>query len=229
MSGKRTAALLLAALMALGLAGCGADKDKEDGQNEGMFIQPAQLSEEETALTELLAVEMGNYRMFDFRLSGDSGVQSMWLTAYELVDGDWSVIAQERGAFTDPEGRIALTFGKVTDGVRTAVQSASGTGTNSYTPIPEDDVSGMAFATSKLSGPASIEFDQEIPLVLQVATAKSEFTTCDVGYFGMPRELAKHGYEHVYAITVTFSQKPVSALPQDAPSPAPPAEPSPGE
>lgn len=222
---KRAAALLLAALMALGLSGCGAGKDKDKEKNAGMTIQPAQLSEEEAALTELLAVEMGNYRMFDFQLGDDSGVQSMCLTACELVDGDWSTIAQDRGAFTASEGRIALTFGKMTDGVKTAVQSASGTGTNEYTPIPADDVSGMTFATSKLSGPVSIEFDQEIPLVLQVATSKSEFTTYDVAYFGMPRELAKHGYEHIYAITVTFSQKPLSELSQDAPS----AEPSQAE
>lgn len=225
---KRYISLLLAAVMVFTLTACGK-KDEDKETEDGMTIQPAQLTEEETALTELLAIEMGNYRMFDFQLKEDSGVQSVQLTTYELTDGDWKVIAQERGALTDSEGRIALTFGKMTDGVKAAVQSASGTGTNSYTPTPEDDVSGMAFATSKLSGPASIEFDQEIPLVLQVATSKSEFTTYDVDYFGMPRELAKHGYEHVYAITVTFSQKPASDLPQGAPSSEPSAEPSPAE
>ena len=61
--------------------------------------------------------------------------------------------------------------------------------------------------------------------MLQVATAKSEFTTYEVDYFGMPRELAKHGYEHVYAVTVMFSEKTVAQLDQDAPT----SEPSPAE
>ena len=227
MGAKRYAALLLGLALALSLLGCGAIKDKEkDKDTDGaMTIQPAQLSEEEQALLQLLAVGMDNYRIFDFQLKEGSGVQSVILTTHELLDGDWSAISQDRISLTDAEGRIALTFRKITDGATMAVQSASGGGSNSYAPVPEEDVSNMAFATSKLSSPTPIEFDQEIPLVLQVATAKSEFTTYDVAYFGMPRELAKHEYEHVYAITATFSQKPVSEPPQGAPAPSP--QPSP--
>lgn len=223
---KRYTALLLAAALALSLAGCGMmDKGKKKDESGDMTIQPAQLSEEESALMELLAVPMDTYRMFDFHLKEDSGVQSMRLAVYELADGDWSPIAQDCRAFPDPEGRIALTFGKVTDGVTTAVQSASGGGSNTYAPTPGDDVSGMAFATSKLSGPVTIELDQEIPLVLQIATSKNEFSTYEVDYFGMPRELAKHGYEHVYAITVAFSEKTPAQLDQAPPS----VKPSPAE
>lgn len=223
---KRYTALLLAAALALSLAGCGMmDKGKKKGESGDMTIQPAQFTEEESALMELLAIQADNYRIFDFQLKENSGVQSMRLTTYELAEGDWEVVAQSARAFTDPEGRIALTVGKITDGVTTAVQSASGGGSDTYTPTPEDDVSGMAFATSKLSEPTAIELDQEIPLMLQVATAKSEFTTYDVDYFGMPRELAKHGYEHVYAITVAFSEKTPAQLDQAPPS----VKPSPAE
>ena len=227
MGAKRYAALLLGLALALSLLGCGAikDKEKDKGADGAMSIQPAQLSEEEQALLQLLAVGMDNYRIFDFQLKEGSGVQSVILTTHELLDGDWSAISQDRISLTDAEGRIALTFRKITDGATMAVQSASGGRSNSYAPVPEEDVSNMAFATSKLSSPTPIEFDQEIPLVLQVATAKSEFTTYDVAYFGMPRELAKHEYEHVYAITATFSQKPVSEPPQGAPAPSP--QPSP--
>lgn len=218
---KRYAALFLAAALALSLAGCGMNEDKNNKKDGSMTIQPAQLSQEETDLLELLAIQADNYRIFDFQLKENSGVQSMSLTIYELTEGEWQSIAQSQKAFTDTEGRIALTVGKVTDGVTTAVQSASGGGSNTYTPIPGDDVSGMAFATSKLSGATAIELDQEIPLMLQVATAKSEFTTYEVDYFGMPRELAKHGYEHVYAVTVTFSDKTTAQLDQVPPSSEP--------
>lgn len=223
---KRYISLFLAAALTLSLAGCGMmNKGKKEDGSGDMTIQPAQFTEEENALLDLLAIQADNYRIFDFQLKENSGVQSMSLTTYELVEGDWKAIAQSQKAFTDPEGRIALTVGKITDGVTTAVQSASGGGSDTYTPTPEDDVSNMTFATSKLSGPASIELDQEIPLLLQVATAKSEFTTYDVDYFGMPRELAKHGYEHVYAVTVMFSEKTPAQLNQTPPS----AEPSPAE
>lgn len=218
---KRYAALFLAAALALSLAGCGINEDKSKDKDGDMTIQPAQLTEEETALLDLLAINTENYRIFDFRLKENSGVQSMRLAVYELREGEWASVSQADRAFTDSEGRIAFTVGRVTDGVTTAVQSASGSGSNTYTPIPGDDVSGMAFATSKLSGATAIELDQEIPLMLQVATAKSEFTTYEVDYFGMPRELAKHGYEHVYAVTVTFSEKTPAQLDQVPPSSGP--------
>ncbi len=218
---KRYAALFLAAALALSLAGCGINEDKNKDKDGDMTIQPAQLTEEETALLDLLAINTENYRIFDFRLKENSGVQSMRLAVYELREGEWASVSQADRAFTDSEGRIAFTVGRVTDGVTTAVQSASGSGSNTYTPIPGDDVSGMAFATSKLSGATAIELDQEIPLMLQVATAKSEFTTYEVDYFGMPRELAKHGYEHVYAVTVTFSEKTPAQLDQVPPSSGP--------
>ena len=79
MGAKRYAALLLGLALALSLFGCGAIKDKEkDKDTDGaMTIQPAQLSEEEQALLQLLAVGMDNYRIFDFQLKEGSGVQSV--------------------------------------------------------------------------------------------------------------------------------------------------------
>lgn len=231
MGRKQIAALVLAALMALGLSGCGADdsKDKDKDKDAAMTIAPAQLSEEEQNLARLLALGMESYHIFEFQVSG---AQSFQFNTYELVDGDWSRIQGGGGAVLDAEsGRIALTFGKITDGVRLALQREDGRFTaTSYQPEPGDDVSGMTFATSALDGTQTIELEQEIPLVLQVATAKNEVRMYQVDYFGMPRELAKHDYEHVYAITVVFSAKSVGDLSQDVPSAAPDepsAEPSP--
>lgn len=93
MRAKRYLSLLLAAALALALAGCGANEDS--GKHAAMSIWPAQLSEEENALTELLGIGMHPYRIFDFQM-GDSpnGVQSILLRAYELVDGEWEVKAE---------------------------------------------------------------------------------------------------------------------------------------
>ncbi len=94
--------------------------------------------------------------------------------------------------------------------------------------MPGGDSTGLFYATSTLTNPTAVKLDQEIPLAIQIATTQSEIHSYDVQYFGMPREYAKHGYEHVYAITVTFRADSVSGNSQDAPSPAPStsAEPS---
>lgn len=228
---RQIAALALAVLTALALCGCGAKDDEDKTGHAAISIYPAKLTAEETALTELLDIGMNNYRMFDFQMGSDTeGVQSIMLRVYELENGKWIDIATEARPFSDAAGRIALTFGKMPEGVKTAIQSESGTDSNSFVPVAEGDVSAMTYATSVLTDSPSVEFDEEVPLVLQIATSKSEFSTCSVDYFGMPRELAKHDYDHVYAITVTFSQKSVSDIVQSiAPGipDDPSAEPSP--
>lgn len=228
MGRKRVAALLLAALMALGLAGCGADDSKDKDKDEANTIAPAQLSEEEQNLAQLLGLGMESYHIFEFQAGG---AQSLQLNTYELVDGHWSRIQGGGGAeLTVETGRIALSFGKITDGVRLAFQTEGQIISTTIWPEPGDNVSGMTFATSALDGTQTIELEQEIPLVLQVATSKNEVRVYPVDYFGMPRELDKHGYEHVYAITVMFSEKAVGDLSQNVPSAAPgepSAEPSP--
>ena len=220
---RQIAALALAALM-MALCGCGAKEEKDRGG--AMTIQPAQLSEEEQNLADLLALGMEDYHIFEFRAEGAKYLE---LNIYELENGEWSHLPGGGGiGLLEGNGRIALTFGRMTEGVRLAVQTKEANYSASVQIEPGDDVSGMTFATSALSGSTAIELDQEIPLTVQIATTKNEIRSYDVDYFGMPREYAKHGYEHVYAVTVTFSASdPVGPL-LDA-SVAPSAEPSPAQ
>lgn len=215
---KRYLSLLLAALMGLTLTACGAALKKD--KKASMSIQPAQLSEEETALMELLDIDPADYRLFDFN---ESGAKSIRLRAYELSDGEWDCVAHSAYETVDGEGRIALTFGKMTEGVRMAHRDGTGIGSHEFA-MEAGDTSGMTFTTSVLGEAKTIELDQEIPLAIQIVTSKNEIRSYDVSYFGMPREYAKHDYEHVYAITVTFTAKAASEL-LDAPS----AEPSPAD
>lgn len=210
---KRYVPLLLAALMALSLCACG----KTAGAD--MSIQPAQLTEEENRLLELLDVGMEQYRIFDFTVSDK--VQSIQINTYELKNGMWEVLVGGGGhAFTDPKGRIALRFGKLTEGLGTALQGETCSGSVSYTIPSQGDAASLAYATSTLSRSIPAAYDQEIPLVIQVATAKSEIHSYDVDYFNRPEEYAKLGYEHVYAITVLFSQEPVDGQPEATDPPA---------
>ena len=198
---KRCLALLLGAVMALSLCACA-------GKDPDMSIQPAQLTEEENRLLELLNVGMEQYRIFDFTVSNK--VQSIQINTYELQNGMWEVLVGGGGhAFTDPKGRLALSFGKLTEGLGTALQGESCNDAVSYTLPPQEDGASMSYATSTLSRGIPVAYDQEIPLVIQVATTKSEIHSYDVDYFNRPEEYAKLGYEHVYAITVLFSQEPL--------------------
>ena len=61
---RQIAALALAALM-MALCGCGAKEEKD--KDGAMTIQPAQLSEEEQNLADLLALGMEDYHLFEFR------------------------------------------------------------------------------------------------------------------------------------------------------------------
>ncbi len=217
---KRYLSLLLAALLLAALTGCGAKGDKK---TEGdMTIRPAQLSQEEEALAQLLALGMESYRIFDFRADSAKSVQ---FNTYELENGEWKLLQGGGGTeVAGGKGRIALTFGKIPEGVRLALQAEGANVSTFFQPEPGDDVSAMAFGTSKLDEAADIELEKEIPLILQIATSKDELIMYKVDYFGMPRELEKHGYEHIYAITVTFSAQPLGG---GEPSGAPAGEPSP--
>lgn len=220
---KRYLALLLAASLALALAGCGAGEDKNKNKDGAMTVAPAQLSQEESGLLELLDVGMDTHRVFDVQVEGAKSVR---LRAYELADGAWNCVKHSACEAADGAGRIALTFGRMTEGVRMAYKDTTGTFAQEFA-MEAADASGMVFATSVLTKSRDIVLEEEIPLALQIATTQNEFSTCEADYFGMPRELAKRGYEHVYALTVTFSANAPSE-PLDAPSDAPSAEPSPG-
>lgn len=211
---KRYCALFLAALLALALGGCRAAPTGGGSKT----IAPAELTQEETALAQLLNVNMDGYRIFDYQVgkAGDGGVKSVQITLYELKEGEWAPVSQNRRALSDPDGRIALGFSKIPEGVELTLQSENMLDTSTLETVPGDNASSMTYATSVLTGSASIELDKETPLVVQIATTKSEICSYDVKYFEMPREYDKHGYEHVYAITALFSEKTVYELADSA-------------
>ena len=121
---KRYCALLLSGLLALALCGCGAGPVKGGAKT----IAPAELTPEESALAQLLNVKLDGYRIFDFAVgkAGDGGVKSVQITLYELKGGEWAPVSQNRRALSDPEGRIALGFSKIPEGVELPGGTAGG-------------------------------------------------------------------------------------------------------
>ena len=206
---KRMILLLLALCMLLSFAACKPDSGTEAA---AMYIEPAQLTEEEENIVKLLgAKENGLNRIFDFVL--DDSVQSLQVNTYELVDGAWSLVSGGGGwTFSDSEGRLALNFDKLIKGLRVALQSEHSNSANSHFSAAEYDFTGMVCATSSLDNRTEIVYEQEIPLAIQIITTKNEVRSYGADYFNHPEEYAKQGYEHVYAVTIRFSQKTVEEL-----------------
>ena len=197
---KRYISLFLTVTMLLVFGSCGS---KEEAP--AMYVEPAALTKEEQDLTKLLGINT-EYRIYDF--VADDSLQSVRLTTYELIDGSWKPIMEDGQNFSGTEGRIALEFNKIAEGLRTAIQSNGNS--SAYTVDPIDDVSGMGCTTSMLTQRTELLYEQEIPLVIQIITSQSDIYSFQVEYFNHPEEYQKHGYEHVYAITAQFCQKKLS-------------------
>ena len=204
---KKLMVIVLAIVGMLSMAGC-ADTEKNEGK---MYIEPAQLTEEEEKIASLLGLNT-EQRIYDFTL--DESVQSIQVNTYRLMDGEWKLEAGGGGqAFSDTTGRIALGFERLDEGNRIAIQSEHTDGSTEYKSERNEDLNEIgSFATSILSGKAEVVYEKEIPLAVQIITSKNEVVSYQVDYFHSPEEYEKLGYEGVFAITVRFSQKTVAEL-----------------
>ena len=202
--------LIVAVLVVIGMmsmVGC-SDVPKSA---EKMYIEPAQLTEEEEKIAALLRLNT-KQRIFDFVL--DESVQSIQVNTYRLIDGEWKLETGGGGqAFSDMDGRIALDFERLDEGIRIAIQSEHTGGSTEYESERNEDLNEIgSFATSVLSEKTDIVYEEEIPLAVQVITSSNQVMSYQVDYFNSPEEYEKLGYEGVFAITIRFSQKTVAEL-----------------
>ena len=176
-----------------------------------MYIEPAQLTEEEEKIAELLGLNTKQC-VFDFVL--DESVQSIQVNTYRLIDEEWKLETGGGGqAFSDVDGRIALDFERLDEGIRIAIQSEHTGGSTEYMSERNEDLKEIgSFATSVLSERTDIVYEEEIPLAVQVITSNNQVVSYQVDYFNSPEEYEKPGYEGVFAITIRFSQKTVAEL-----------------
>lgn len=204
---RRVIVIILAMIVMMSMAGC-SDKLKSA---EKMYIEPAQLTEEEEKIAALLGLNT-KQRIFDFVL--DESVQSIQVNTYRLIDGEWKLETGGGGqAFSDMDGRIALDFERLDEGIRIAIQSEHTGGSTEYESERNEDLNEIgSFATSVLSEKTDVVYEEEIPLAVQVITSSNQVMSYQVDYFNLPEEYEKLGYEGVFAITIRFSQKTVAEL-----------------
>ncbi len=201
---KKVFALLVLLVL---LAGCSA------GAAPAMYIQPAELNEEEEAVAKLLGADTDQH-LFDVVLDGTAKKAS--ICTYELVDGAWELRSGGGGMALeedDTKARLAFGFDDLQGKFRQAIQFSNGDFSAVTHTLPEEAEErdpAMGRTTSFLSNRTEIVYGKEIPLAIQIHTTKNEVISYFTDYFFQPEEYEKLGYEHVYALTVTFSQEPLS-------------------
>ena len=204
---KRLISLFLVITGMICIMGCSDTPEK----GNKMYIEPAQLTEEEEQIAALLGLNT-KQRIFDFVL--DDTVQTIQVNSYRLIDGEWKMETGGGGqAFSDTKGRIALGFERLDEGMRVAIQSEHTGGSTEYQSERNEDLEEIGtFATSVLSQRTEFTYEEEIPLVVQVITSKNEIVSSILDDFYSPEEYEKLGYEGVFAITIRFSQKTIGEL-----------------
>ena len=194
-------AALGALLLLLMLTACAG----QTAVNAAQSLRPAEMTEEENAVLALLGGSQTS--VFDF--TTDNALRSVRVERYELQNGAWKAFGGGSFAVSGEKGRIALTMNPNSGEIRFAVQDDHGTSAIKQA-YPEEDLTGLAVATSALSAPTAIVTDQEIPLMVQILDSGDKTVSYSPEYFFHPEEYEKLGCERVYAVTVTFSSDSLS-------------------
>ncbi|WP_325199613.1 hypothetical protein [Oscillibacter sp.] len=195
--------LALVTLLAL-LAGCSAEAAP------AMYIEPAKLDEKEEAVAQLLGADRDQH-LYDVVLDGTA--KKVRTVVYELEDGEWHARSAGNMALKEGEKKARMAFGfeDLRGEYREAVQFEKDFSAIKHgSPEELDNPEGMSRTTALLSNRTEIIYGQEVPLAVQVYTTKNEVTSYDPEYFFHPEEYESLGYEHVYALTVMFSQEALS-------------------
>ena len=99
--------VIVGAIAAVICAGLAIVLMTSDDAGDGMYIEPAQLSESEQGLVELLGANNAGV-ICDFQ-AGDT-LKSVHIKCYELTDGGWQSAGPDSCRFEQARGRLAVTF-----------------------------------------------------------------------------------------------------------------------
>lgn len=199
---KKLTALLTLLLCAALLTGCAAQEAKPK-----MYITPAELNEDEQAIAKLLGAN-ANQNIFDYVV--DETLQSVSVKTYELVNGQWEPSLGGGGtAVSGTKGRLALDFDVLPDRLRVAFQHEGAYSATENKALKPLNAEGLSRMSSRMIGQTAVEYEREIPLVMQIVTRKSEVRSYAPEDFYDPSQIAADGHDHVYVATITFSQQPL--------------------
>ncbi len=201
---KKLASIFAVIAILCSMTACASSQTSE----KEMYIQKAELSEEEQSILAFVGSEKPPY-ILDFLV--DDTVQSLQINTYELQGNQWKMISGGGGTqMNETKSRMAFTFDNIGLGLRIGVEHK---GFNSYQAENDFDFAGLSTTTSYLTDRTTIEYEKEFPLVIQIHTSKDTISSLNPEYaFYEPQAYADKEYEKVYAITCLFSQKTVTEL-----------------
>lgn len=176
-----------------------APAKEEVSTKTGVTITTPSLSDDENQLLSLVGA---NALLFDYSGSKDS--VSIVVTSYQLKNGkleELNTVQVPGGA----SGRIAVSFNKMVEGFRAAVQNSGGVN-NLEISADETFPNGTA-CVSWMAGfnGADYAYGQEIPIVSQVATKQDTAENIAAeDLLNHPEQFAENDYEGVYLMTLTI-------------------------
>ncbi len=204
---KKLLGWIISLFLLLMICACGG----QDPQMEVCYVEPAQLSEAERQIINLLG-ESSVGSLFDFVIDGT--LSNVSIQVYELENGAWklwpdgsdSVISGSFKAAKKEESgrnRILIDLDGKAGQLKIALQEGGSSSKYESQLEVVEDRSGMSAATAYLSQRVPIQPNVEIPLLIQVVTSKNEVRSHDPATgFLQPEDFA--GYEAVYAVTLLF-------------------------
>ncbi|MBQ4553332.1 MAG: hypothetical protein IJA59_10330 [Clostridia bacterium] len=198
---KRLLLTAFSCLIIFTLLGCSAKK----ASALEMYIEPAQLSKEEQAIVNLL--DASRARIFDFKLTDE--LKSAHIKVYRLEDGAW--VPASGGGSLRIEGkksRLALDFDVLADDLYVALQGTESSAVKRIAP-EKMDRGKMSVTTTSLANRTEMQYEQEVPLIVQIISEKDVIMSYGPEIFSDPARLQQYGYEYVYAVTVMFSKNPL--------------------
>ncbi len=142
---------------------------------------------------------------YAFRM--DDGLKSVVMEAWELQDGQWTDLGGGRIGASLQEGQFTLSFNDLPKGITYSVGGASYT----YT-VNKDFAADVLPAadsrlyTTMLTQLQEITYETPIPVAVQIYTTNQNPQFIGTDFFHQPEKLASEGHNHVYAVTLTFSQ-----------------------
>lgn len=179
------------------LIGC----DKVPKAND-MLIESVDLTKEENSIVTLIGNSM-DYKIYDYKVSDK--VKTININYYKLDDeGKW---VKSGGSIMNSEsldGRIAISKSKINGQVDFSIQAEEGMSTLTTNPEILDN---KKYNSKGIIWEENLEIvlEREIPLMIEVKTNSNSIEGLGSTSFIESERLK--GYEYVFAVTITFSEK----------------------
>ena len=193
--------LLIPLAMAVLLTGCagGGDKKAEESAAPAHQVAPLTLSEEESALLDLIAGTDGEYGLYACGMGEDMTGCTIEVLSWE--DGAWQTLAEGGLSSSSSE---TLRLGIVLSGNKITVNFQDGGSKYSYAPQVEgmDRSVNSGRLSAWLEEPQALTAGERIPLYLEVYDGGKGvgFSPLPEGFFDLAN---LNSYDRAYAVALT--------------------------